>query len=120
MNIKKSIISKEDLIRQIETRDKLNDLLRQVCEEAEITIEQMQSKSKNREISDIRAAFFRMAKETYPNASLCLIGEFVNRNHSTVIAGIKRTKDVLETGNVYWSMLDGLKKQEQEYLDYAI
>jgi chromosomal replication initiation ATPase DnaA len=108
-----------DLLRLLETRGKLAELLSQVCEEAEITIAELQSKSKQRGLADIRAAFFRMAKEAYPDASLCLIGEFVNRDHSTVIAGIKRTKDVLETGNVYWSIADGLKKYEWE-LDYAI
>jgi chromosomal replication initiation ATPase DnaA len=119
MNIKKSTLTKSELIRLMETRDKLNNLLTQVCEETEITVEELQSKSKQRGLADIRAAFFRMAKEAYPDASLCLIGEFVNRDHSTVIAGIKRTKDVLETGNVYWSIADGLKKYEWE-LDYAI
>ena len=103
-----------------EPRQQLFELEALVCHFTGITHEQLCSVSKKWNLSDARAVFFRLAREAYPAASLALIGNCVNRDHSTVIAGINRTKDVRETNQLYWKIANQLKKHYQEYADYSI
>ena len=73
-------------------------ILNYVSDKTKIPIEALQSKFKGREVADARYVYFRRAKKC-TKESLFKIGGLVNRDHATVLHGIKEaenTKPVIE------------------------
>ena len=70
----------------------LNEIVELVEKDTNIML---RNKRRNREIVYARAVFFKLArKHTYE--PLCNIGGYVNKDHSTVLHGIKIFNDVIE------------------------
>ena len=110
MNSIKSQIQEEELRRLIELRFHLKKLLLRICFETEYTLNEFKRSCKKPEIADIRAAYFQIAKESFPDASHSLIGSMINRDHSTVTAGIKKVNNVKEVRKVYENLLAKLNE----------
>lgn len=94
--ITKHFTKSEYEARQTELRPLLSKLLFKICFITELSIRDLTGKSKKPVISDVRSSFMSIAKERHYDASLSLIGYIINRNHSTVSAGIKRANEVRE------------------------
>lgn len=76
-----------------------------------IPVEDMQSKSRRREITQARQVAMYFAKEM-TSLSLKGIGKhFGGRDHSTVIHGIQTVKDLSETDRDYREKVDEVRKQ---------
>lgn len=58
--------------------------------EKELDIENISIKNRTREMSQARFIYFKLAKQYCRYASLSRIGKVVNRDHATVINGLKK------------------------------
>lgn len=73
-----------------------------VAKMAGVTIDEIHSHDRDREFADARAMVWLIARE-YMNLSYPLIGRLFNRDHTTVMSGVKRirrnpmTKGILAT-----------------------
>ena len=97
MNPINSKLNEDNLRELLDLRYRLNALLDSVCQITYLSKEELTGRSRKPEIADVRSSFMAIARESYPYASFSLIGEIVNRDHSTVIAAIRRTKEIKET-----------------------
>ena len=112
-------MDKRKLIRDMETRMKLNDLLVNIRRLTGFTVEEMQSESRLRELVYTRTAFCAIAKETI-KATHWQIGAMICKDHSTVTFMIQQSRDVKEKRELCQEMSERLKKHYQEYADYSI
>ena len=84
---------------------------RAICNEFNITIEQMLSKNKRKEISTSRYVYYYLAwKHNYFN-TLQEIGESVGREYSTVSHGITVTKPRIGTDHNFTRKLTRIEKK---------
>ncbi len=70
-----------------------------ISEVSEVTVLEIQSKKRKRELADIRAAYMVIARET-TSASLGLIASMVNCDHCMVCYA-KKTMEVKEKRMIY-------------------
>jgi hypothetical protein len=75
-------------------------ILQEVCSITGYTKEQLQSKTRKREIVDLRKVYFRRCREI-TKATLEKIGELVNRDHATVMYGINEAMSTAEIIKLY-------------------
>jgi len=80
----------------------LADILQEVSEKAKIPIEDLKSKIRKREMVDTRDIYYRRVKEVCGKKySLAKIGREVNRDHATVLYGIKEANETMEIVDQY-------------------
>jgi hypothetical protein len=75
-------------------------ILTEVCRKTGYSIQELTDKTRKREIVDARFVYFRRAKEK-TSASLAAIGAQVNKDHATVLHGIREAFEKLEVVNLY-------------------
>ena len=75
----------------------LNDLLRFVVEEYDVSLERIKTKDKTREYSEPRQVYCYFAKELWPKTILKVIGTVVNRSYDTVLYSVKIIKQDIKT-----------------------
>lgn len=78
-------------------------VLKKVSEKTGISIEDLQSKKRKREIVDARQVYCRRCCE-YTRASLSKIGSLINRDHATVMHGRSKAYEVKEVIELYDSI----------------
>jgi len=82
----------------------LRKILENVSDKTGISVEDLKSKWRKREVVDARFLYYRLAKEC-TKESLMRIGEYINRDHATVMSGLKQvydTKELIEQYNRYF------------------
>jgi len=82
----------------------LKKILEDVSDKTGIAIETLKSDWRKREVVDARFLYYRLAKER-TKESLARIGEYVNKNHTTVLFGLKHaynTREVIEQYDRYF------------------
>lgn len=73
-----------------------------VCNQLELDILKVRSKSRKRELVDARYIIMTLIKETWPTMSLSAIGKEVGRlDHSTVLNGLRVHRNLLGTNPEY-------------------
>lgn len=72
-----------------------------------ITIEQLQSPSRKRDLSEVRMMVFKLAYQ-FSGKPFIKIGKYFNRDHSTVIYGCKTCDDLTDTNRSYKIRYDEL------------
>lgn len=75
-------------------------VLADLCSRTATTPEMLRSKSRKRELVDLRFVYYRRAKEI-TTASLAAIGREVNRDHATVLHGVEEAHDVRAVQELY-------------------
>jgi chromosomal replication initiation ATPase DnaA len=70
--------------RDLETAPKLEDILKQVCDQTGVSIEDIKGPKRYRHLVDARRLFVVMALKTY-NYSLKSVGNAIGRDHSGAI-----------------------------------
>ncbi len=82
------------------------DVLKIVAENCGVTVEDVLSKCRKKEISEARHIFCVIMKKEF-NFSLKRIGEFINnRDHTTVIHSVNTVKDRCDTEDGYKERVD--------------
>jgi chromosomal replication initiator protein len=75
-------------------------IIQQVCKRFEVTVKQMESKNRKREIVEPRQIVFYLLWR-YSYSSLKTIGRYFNRDHTTVIHGRDTVQNLIDTDDVY-------------------
>lgn len=83
------------LITSFKTKSTLNKLLHIISEETDINISTLKSCSRKRHIVEARYIYFFLARKL-TDFSLSDISSLLNKNHSTVLYGIKTVNDISE------------------------
>ena len=84
----------------------LINLLRNISAVTDVSIEDLKSKKRHRYITDVRHVYFAMAKEIRVKSitgthTLAKIGSVVNRDHASVLHGIKNINNVYQLQQLY-------------------
>ena len=93
-------LGKIEQYKKYEHYNFLMEILRDVSKKTGVSMELLQSKSRDREITDARFIYFRRAKER-TKYSLKRIGMEVNRDHATVLHGIKEANETDQVIELY-------------------
>jgi len=91
----------------------INALLIAICDIKGVTVEQIRSKSRRRELVDVRHAFGAIAREVfppekYPRMSLNKIGGYIGKGHCDILRYITEIKNVKEKRNIYLDIKEKL------------
>lgn len=78
----------------------LEDILREVALKTETQVQQLKDRSRERNVVDARFLFFKRAW-VLTGFTLARIGEVVNRDHATVLHGIREIDSVRELQTLY-------------------
>lgn len=86
--------------RKFTKKEQVEKIIREVCEAAEITIEQIKSKSRKREFVVPRQVACYLIKERLgEEITLAKLGMFLSMHHATVIHSHKVVRHGIETGD---------------------
>ena len=78
------------------------DILEEVSSKTKISIDDLRSKTRKREVVDARYMYYRRCREYFKQkCSYREIGEEVNRDHASVIWGIRATEEIIEVKRKY-------------------
>ena len=86
----------------------LGSILSEVSGVMKVPIDSLKSKTREREVAVARQFYFKRAKQ-FTKASLKMIGELVNRDHATVLHGIKVVDECPSIRDTYEEMFEGKK-----------
>ena len=67
-----------------------------VCDEVGISLDQLKSKDRHARITEARKIFAHLGRRLYMY-TLRRLGEYMNRDHSTMVVAINRCEDFIET-----------------------
>jgi hypothetical protein len=116
--VERTLNTKEIIYRRIDdevTRDVYStptQVFLDVCSRTNTHPDVMRSQTRQREVVDARFVYYRRAKEK-TKASLKKIGEVVNRDHATVLHGVKEaytTAQVVELYERYYGKTETVKE----------
>jgi len=80
--------------------DKFQEIKKTACSVTNISLEELDSRSRKRYIVDARRMVFSMAKD-YLNMKILHIADKFNMNHASVIHQLKQHKDLM-TSDIYY------------------
>jgi chromosomal replication initiation ATPase DnaA len=78
----------------------LESILKDISDKTKISIEKLLDKTRKREVCDARFVFYRRAKRC-TKKSLARIGEFVGKDHATVLHGIREAENTKQVVELY-------------------
>lgn len=81
----------------LDAENKAEMIINAVCKHNEVTPEQLKGKNRERKFADLRTIIFYKIRQ-HTGYSFMAIGKMFNRNHATVIACLKKYKQ-LENNN---------------------
>lgn len=82
------------------------NILEEVSYATGIPVEVLKAKTRKREIVEARQFYFKRAK-LYTKSSLALIGSLVNKDHATVMHGIKTVNNIVQVKERYEEIFEG-------------
>jgi len=85
-------------------------IVNRICKIQGITIDQLQSKIRDRDIVDTRVCVSQSLYDYFPKMSQEKIGMFINRDHSTVKHHFKIVEDVTDVKRIYQDIKTQLSK----------
>lgn len=89
----------------------LDELANEVCNWFFISKDDLKSHERSRPIPDARKAFCYIA-ESLRNWKLQTIGDYINKNHSTVICAIREAKNLLHTDKSFYERIQLIQFNE--------
>ena len=81
-----------------------------VCDFFFVNPDELFTVTRKREIVEARYFVWYFLKRDYPNLSLPFLGKIYNRDHATVINGIKRIREWCETDKFFKSKVEEIDK----------
>ena len=78
-----------------------------------ITKEQLKSNSRDREFVDARSIVWYFLKKHYPSISFKILGEYYNRDHTTVINGINKVTGYIEFDKIFRDKINQIEDEIQ-------
>ena len=87
-----------------------NIIIKEVCDYYHVTIEEMKYRSRLRELVKVRQLIMFFCRK-YTILSSEAIGKLINRDHSTVLSGIKNVQDQFDTDKNYRMQFNELNEK---------
>ena len=78
----------------------MESMMARTCQFFEVNIEQLQSKWRKREVVEARYFFYYYAKNI-ESKTLVMLGNATNRDHTTIIHGLRTMENLFETDRAY-------------------
>lgn len=92
----------------------LEEILAKIAKIKGVTAKELKSKRKLRSLAYTRCAFVEIASMTYPNIVLKVIGEVINKDHSTVFAMKKEIERVKEKREFFEQILKAYRNESSK------
>lgn len=96
-------------VRKVTPEARLRSVLKEVSNITGVSVDDMRSSSRKREVVEARQFYFKKAKDS-TKASFSAIGKIVHRDHSTVIYGISVVDTVEVVRERYEELFEGKKR----------
>ena len=97
--------------------DKFQEIKKTACSVSNISLEELESRSRKRYIVDARRMVFSMAKD-YLNMKILHIADKFNMNHATVIHQLKQHKDLMTSDIYYKDRFDKLVELYKQNISF--
>lgn len=97
--------------------DKFQEIKKTACSVSNISLEELDSRSRKRYIVDARRMVFSMAKD-YLNMKILHIADKFNMNHASVIHQLKQHKDLMTTDIYYKDRFDKLVELYKQNISF--
>lgn len=81
----------------------LDVVARAVCSTCEIEADDFRSQARYREFSDARKIFYHLCRKEFFEYTCKRLGEYTNRDHSSVVIALQRCDDFLEMDSEFRS-----------------
>ncbi len=91
-----------------------NDIIRRVSDMNKVTVEDIKSKSRKREIVEARNISIIIIKDNFPRMSQKTLGKIFGRDHSTVSSSIEKHNDWIEFDLDYRYRFEMSKKEVEK------
>ena len=112
LKIKDSKAEKKRQKKTLKTK-MLNDILEFVCSKFDISPNVIKSRSRIRPVAECRMIFYKLVRDLYEDKfSLSELGEFTNRDHTTVLYGIRNVENMHELNYIYKNNISDLEKDK--------
>lgn len=97
--------------------DKFQEIKKTACSVSNISLEELESRSRKRYIVDARRMVFSMAKD-YLNMKILHIADKFNMNHASVIHQLKQHKDLMTSDIYYKDRFDKLVELYKQNISF--
>jgi hypothetical protein len=97
--------------------DKFQEIKKTACSVTNISLEELESRSRKRYIVDARRMVFSMAKD-YLNMKILHIADKFNMNHASVIHQLKQHKDLMTSDIYYKDRFDKLVELYKQNISF--
>ncbi len=97
--------------------DKFQEIKKTACSVTNISLEELDSRSRKRYIVDARRMVFSMAKD-YLNMKILHIADKFNMNHASVIHQLKQHKDLMTSDIYYKDRFDKLVELYKQNISF--
>ena len=97
--------------------DKFQEIKKTACSVSNISLEELESRSRKRYIVDARRMVFSMAKD-YLNMKILHIAYKFNMNHASVIHQLKQHKDLMTSDIYYKDRFDKLVELYKQNISF--
>jgi len=97
--------------------DKFQEIKKTACSIGNITLKELESRSRKRYIVDARRMVFSMAKD-YLNMKILHIADKFNMNHASVIHQLKQHKDLMNSDIYYKDRFDKLVELYKQNISF--
>lgn len=115
MNISISLVEEalsEIVVVPIEEMEyiELDSVIDIIAREMDVSVDEIKSKKRTKKITEARQLYMYFARELL-NESLVAIGKTVDRDHSTVLHGIKKIEQKMTTDNFFHEIVLNLRRK---------
>jgi nitrous oxide reductase len=97
--------------------DKFQEIKKTACSVSNISLEELESRSRKRYIVDARRMVFSMAKD-YLNMKILHIAYKFNMNHASIIHQLKQHKDLMTSDIYYKDRFDKLVELYKQNISF--
>lgn len=97
--------------------DKFQEIKKTACSVSNISLEELESRSRKRYIVDARRMVFSMAKD-YLNMKILHIAYKFNMNHASIIHQLKQHKDLITSDIYYKDRFDKLVELYKQNISF--
>ena len=99
------------------SKDQMDIIARACCNEMDVTMDDLLSCKRDREIVDARKIFYFLCREDLYYFTHRVIGEYAgNRDHSTVVYGVKRAEELLQIDKQFRLSYNAVRQSARQIL----
>ena len=97
-------------------REKIKTVEELICSYLGVSSDSLHTDTKEQDTVDLRQTISYITREFHPLISCASVGEYFNKNHSTISQGIAKLKDSMQFDKAFRSHIEELKSVVQASL----